>query len=111
MKTAEKQKEIHDQPGEERLYFVRHGFYIQYNGLNEPPEALANYSDQYGRPPPYIPLPKKPVEFDLFPGSSKIRWSGKGPLPEQVLEYVKENGMLPHNNGDSFLNEHDRGDD
>ena len=46
-------------------------------------------------------LPRSPLVFKIGNSDStpafvrKIKWPGKGPLPEDVLEYLNENGVLP----------------
>ncbi len=52
-----------------------------------------------GEYPAYIPLLRNKVVFILgnnFFGGKPIDWSGKGKLPDEVLEHVSENGTLPH---------------
>jgi hypothetical protein len=85
----------------ERLYQVC-GEYIQYNGLGPIPLKLDKYIQLHeGEFPPCIILPGSPLVFRIgSPDSTtsvmrKIVWSGKGPLPEDVLEYLNENGALP----------------
>jgi hypothetical protein len=85
----------------ERLYQVC-GEYIQYNGLGPIPLKLDKYIQLHeGEFPPCIILPGTPLVFRIgSPDSTtsvmrKIVWSGKGPLPEDVLEYLNENGALP----------------
>ena len=86
---------------EERLYNVGGGQYVQCPGRSErKPEKLLRYiSTHGGQLPPYIPVPRRPTEFDLGDGTShkprKAVWPGKGKLPKDVLEYVSENGVLP----------------
>ena len=88
----------------ERLYFVKPD-YVQYNGRGEKPEELARYEEQHpGELAPFIPLPKGPVCF--FPSSRHpLRWPGKGPLPEEVMEHVREWGVLPKSDS-MATNEH-----
>ena len=43
-------------------------------------------------------LPSKPTVFrtgDLQLSDLKVRWKGSGKLPGKVLDYVRENGVLP----------------
>lgn len=83
---------------EERLYHVA-GQYIQYNGVGSMPAQLERcVRNRNGEFPPYIPLPAHPLVFKL-PGDHgviiKFKWCGKGPLPEDVRDYLNENGALP----------------
>ena len=85
---------------EERLYHVGVGIYVQYNGVGKVPAKIDKYvRDHNGEYPPYIPLPTRATEFrvggDLVVASKRLGWAGKGPLPEEVLDYVCENGVLP----------------
>ena len=83
----------------EKLYSLRVGTYIQYNGEGEMPKQLSAYVELHnGELPPHIPLPKGPVKFMLgssFYKQHEIIWSGAGPLPENILKYVEEEGVLP----------------
>lgn len=84
----------------ERLYHAAAGVYVQYNGRGALPQGLERYmSRNRGQYPSYIPLPHGPVRF-LLPSDGdrtvrKLLWSGKGPVPADVLEFVNENGALP----------------
>lgn len=85
---------------EERLYHVGRGAYVQHNGRDELPARLAKYASEHrGELPPYIPLACRQTAFRVGEEGAvagrKVVWSGKGPLPESVLEYVRENGILP----------------
>ena len=89
---------------EQRLYFVSSGVYVQYGGKGKKPKELERYIEAHGGEfPPYFPLTKKATHFyvgSLFLGENyteqrKIYWDGKGPLPAEILEYVKENGTIP----------------
>lgn len=85
---------------EERLYMAGGGRYVQFNGTGAMPSSLERYVAQHrGEFPSYIPLPKGPITFhvgdDLAGRKQKITWSGKGPIPEAVREFVDENGTLP----------------
>jgi hypothetical protein len=84
---------------EERLYVLREGLYVQYNGKGRLPAELKAYCRvNGGELPAHIPLPAQPVTFTLaqppFKGR-KVAWKGTGPLPREVLAYVKEHGVLP----------------
>lgn len=84
----------------ERLYMAGAGRCVQFNGAGAMPPSLSRYVTQHdGGFPPYIPLPRGPVVFhlgdDLVGHKQKITWSGKGPIPEAVREFVDENGTLP----------------
>jgi Helicase associated domain len=90
------------EPGpEEHLYLVS-GEYIQYGGVGPRPAKLEKYVRLHGGElPPSIVLPKVPTVFRI--GNTdlarvfvrKFKWSGKGPIPADVLEYLNENGVLP----------------
>lgn len=89
-----------DPETEERLYMAGAGRYVQYNGVGAMPASLSRYVAQHsGGFPPYIPLPRGPVMFQLGDNlvgrRQKIAWSGKGPIPEVIREFVDENGTLP----------------
>lgn len=84
---------------EERLYLA-YGEYIQYGGCGELPAKLVKYMQQHrGEFPPYIPLPRGPLTFVLGDANAvkvrKVLWNGKGAVPEEVRDYVNENGVLP----------------
>ena len=86
---------------EERLYQIS-GAYIQYNGTGDLPPRLAKYIQLHdGEYPSCIILPRLPLVFRLGGSESagipplKEKWSGAGRLPEDVLEYLNENGALP----------------
>lgn len=88
------------EPGE-HLYLVSEE-YIQYNGTGLRPAKLERYSQRHGGElPPSIILPRSPLVFRIGnPDSArvpvrKLKWSGKGPIPAEVLEYLNENGALP----------------
>ncbi len=101
----EDKKEIEEVPAfkeetvSEKLYALRVGKYVQYNGQGEMPEALRNYIEKHnGAYPPHIPLPKGPVKFTIgssFYKQNEVIWSGSGPLPENVLHFAEEEGVLP----------------
>lgn len=85
---------------EERLYRLRQGVYVQYSGNGKMPESLVRQERLNGELPPYIPLPRVETTFHIQDGDDEsetlsLSWSGKGPLPQRVLEYVRENGCLP----------------
>ncbi|MBN1558225.1 MAG: helicase associated domain-containing protein [Lentisphaerae bacterium] len=86
-------------PPEERLYALRSGVYVQYDGNGQCPPALAAYLEQHnGRFPPYIPLPQEHTVFRLgvrHVREKHVSWPGKGPLPQDVLNYVSRSGTLP----------------
>ena len=82
---------------EERLYHVV-SEYIQYNGVGPLPTRLEKFMKMRGGDfPPYIPLPGRPLVFKMNgdAGNFKVKWAGKGPLPEDVRIYLNENGVLP----------------
>ena len=86
---------------EEHLYQVS-GEYIQYNGQGIRPAKLEKYILLHGGEfPPCIILPRHPVMFRIGSSDStltvvrKLAWPGKGPIPDDVLEYLNENGALP----------------
>jgi hypothetical protein len=83
----------------ERLYALKIGEYVQYNGDGPVPEAIAGYMKAHGgEMPPYMPLPQDSTTFyigERLLSERKVPWSGKGPLPDIVLSFVAENGTLP----------------
>ncbi len=85
----------------ERLYFVGAGRYVQYTGEGDYPPAVEHWMKHHGGElPPFMPLPAHPVEFHVdeeWGGRYVIPWPGNGPLPEPVLDYICENGVLPRN--------------
>lgn len=88
-------------PKEERLYCLRWNSYIQYGGTGPVPVELKEYMESHhGNLPPYIPLPRKPVEFSIFAGAGTVSWPAHGPLPGSVLQYVMDHGALPRNTAD-----------
>lgn len=82
---------------EERLYMLKQGMYVQFNGGGRKPETLMRYERTNGELPPYIPLPR--VETVFYIGEEPMvaahKWRGSGGLPRPVLDYVNENGCLP----------------
>ena len=102
--AADGRKKIRGAPAapapEERLYHVGINLYVQHDGLGPMPVEMEEYAVSHaGERPPYIPLPTGPTEFriggTLEAHSRRYRWSGTGPLPTDVIEYVNENGALP----------------
>ena len=86
---------------EEHLYLIS-GEYIQYGGTGPRPEKLEKYIRLHGGElPPSIILPCIPTVFKIGNSDSarafvrKFKWSGKRPIPADVLEYLNENGALP----------------
>ena len=49
-------------------------------------------------------LPKESVNFRMEYGGI-VSWSGSGPLPEAVLNFVQNNGHLPRYNEDETINQ------
>lgn len=84
---------------EERLYCLRIGVYVQYDGKGRMPPGLQSYVSSHGGEfPPYIPLPTRSVVFssgDTWGSRKKLRWKGKGPIPREVLAFVGDHGHLP----------------
>ena len=79
----------------DKLYCVNCTTYVQYGGKGKVPEALKKYMESHGgQHPPYMHLPTGKVEFRLETGGIAC-WPGTGPLPEAVVDSVKENGFLP----------------
>lgn len=84
-----------------KLYRLSIGLYVQHDGRAPLPSALADYEQAHaGELPPYIPLPSGPTVFRLSVGlepnqGRKIAWDGESPLPDPVLNYVREYGNLP----------------
>ncbi len=100
-KTVSAPVKVVAQPPEERLYQVC-GEYIQYNGTGPLPVKLEKFiASHNGDFPPCILLPRHPLTFRIGNGDSvvsimrKYEWPGKGPLPDDILEYLNENGALP----------------
>lgn len=87
-------------PTVQRLYRISCRHYVQYGGEGElPPEVERFTEDHGGQPPPYMPLPAGPVEFDL--GALRpVPWDGQAQLPEEVVAYVIEHGTLPRNSAE-----------
>lgn len=93
----------HTIPTEERLYCLKWNSYVQYDGIGPIPPELAEYIGSHdGDLPPYIPLPRRPVEFRPVAGAGTTAWPGHGPLPGSVLQYVMEHGSLPRNTSEYF---------
>lgn len=84
---------------EERLYAVGSGCYVQYGGSGRKPHDLASFIDSHeGEYPAYIPLPREEVAFylgDRLHSGRAVQWSGSGPLPGEVMAFVRNNGTLP----------------
>jgi hypothetical protein len=101
-KTARRTQPVVEAPQagvEQRLYHAC-GEYVQYDGHGEAPAKLARFLQQHdGEYPPYIPLPAGPVTFTLNNEACikgrKVRWDGQSRIPDDVREYVNENGVLP----------------
>ena len=83
----------------EKLYVIRTGVCVQYDGNGDVPEPLQRFRCAHdGEMPAYIPLPVGETLFFLgnrFYGEKPVRWKGRGPLPDCVLAFVRENGVLP----------------
>lgn len=81
----------------EKLYSLGVKGFIQYNGCGGmPPDLATHVVKNGGEMPPHMPLPAGPTEFRLEADTRHgIAWSGTGPLPHVVMEYVNEHGMLP----------------
>jgi len=82
-----------------RLYYLGNNTYVQHDGRRKMPAHLQEFVTEHrGEFPPYIPLPARKVDFYFGPGILKqhrVRWNGKGALPDRVLSYVKQHGTLP----------------
>jgi hypothetical protein len=85
--------------GRERLYVLGNGTYLQYGGKGRLPPRLGKFvRDHHGEFPPYIPLPGTPTVFHLgerYVRERQRKWKGSGAVPDEVLDYVRENGVLP----------------
>ena len=93
-----------DIPAEERLYRLDWRLHIQYGGTGPVPEEIEEYARNHGgQLPPYMPLPRQPVDFYFAGGARRVRWAGAGQLPEEVLSHVVEHGVLPRNTADEFV--------
>ncbi len=99
VETEEEGFSFDDEHKGERLFFVSAGRYVQYSGEGDYPrevELWMKYNN--GELPPFMLLPGHSVEFHVdeeWGGRYVIPWSGNGPLPEPVLDYIQENGILP----------------
>jgi hypothetical protein len=87
-------------PPETKIYNLGHDEFIQYDGREPLPRELVQYARAHGgNLPPFILLPSEPTRFimnsDGFGRERIIKWSGKGQLNEEILDYVRENGCLP----------------
>lgn len=86
-----------------KLYRLPASRYVDYAGTGElPPELEAYVQSHRGEYPPYMALPSVATEFDTG-GIRSVRWSGKGPLPEDVMSYVCEHGTLPRQKKDALF--------
>lgn len=96
--SAEQKRPAAEAPPEERLYRIGAEGYVQY-GIGEIPTKLQRYLARHGDWPPYILLPTTRTRFILMSNDRgkvrRIEWKGCGPLPEDVIEFVNENGCLP----------------
>jgi hypothetical protein len=84
---------------EQRLYSIRNGLFVQYNGRGKMPKELAAHILEHNREyPPYIPLPRGTTTFHLgstYLTHQKVSWNGRSSLPQRVLDYVIRKGNLP----------------
>ncbi len=84
----------------ERIYCLGNNVFVQHDGQSPRPPELERYAARNGgEMPPFIPLPVRRTRFFLpHPsgrGLRKVAWSASGPLPEAVLEFLRDNGTLP----------------
>jgi len=84
---------------EERLYHIGADGYVQYGGVGEMPVKLRRYLARHSEWPPHIPLPTGRTRF-MLGGSGgikarRVEWTGRGPLPSDIIAHVNENGCLP----------------
>jgi len=83
----------------EKLYVIRTGVCVQYDGNGDMPESLETFRRAHdGDLPAYIPLPDGETIFFLgnpFYGEKPVPWEGRGPLPDCVMAFVREHGVLP----------------
>ena len=82
----------------ERLYFLGPGNYVQHSGQDGVPDWLVRYKAEHGgEPPPYMPLPEHETSFIMGYGENarRIKWPGRGKLPDTVMDYILSNGTLP----------------
>lgn len=86
-----------------RLYRLGYSQYEQHREGDELPESIVSFlARSRGEMPPYIPLPEGTVTFRIAPegcGGREVLWISDDPLPEPVLQYVCENGVLPQRTG------------
>ncbi len=90
-----------------KLYRLGANRYVQHNGSGPLPDEVHRYAIGHkGETPPYIPLPDGETTFQLgeegYPGR-QIQWDGKGELPMAILDFVRENGVLPPQSIRSFV--------
>lgn len=87
------------EPPRQKLYWIRNGSYLQYDGTAELPDEIRDYmQSHHGEPPPYIPLPPRPTTFYIgvrYVREKEVHWKAPDPLPAPVLRYVKTHGTLP----------------
>jgi hypothetical protein len=78
-----------------RLYRLPASCYVEYSGRGELPPSLEAYVKSHqGEFPPYFFNDTATTEI-YTGGLRNVRWNGKGPIPEEVVNYVSENGTLP----------------
>lgn len=82
----------------ERIYRIR-GAFVQWNGTGAMPETIAAYQQVHGDMPSFIALPIGKIWFTVT-NNRVVVYSGKGALPEEVMQFLEENKTLP------FWNQH-----
>ena len=86
-----------------RLYRLGHSQYEQHREGDELPESIVSFlAHSRGEMPPYIPLPEGTVTFRIAPEGChgyEVSWTSGDPLPDSILRYVCENGVLPPRTG------------
>ncbi len=98
--AVEPRKSKTEQAPETKIYNLGHDEFIPYDNQGPMPRELQQYLKTHGgNLPPFIPLPPEPTRFvmnsDGFGHERIVKWSGKGRLSEELLDYVRENGCLP----------------
>jgi hypothetical protein len=97
--AQEEDADVVERTPRERLYVLGNGSYVQHDGRGKPPPRVERFAREHrGELPPYIPLPRSATVFHLgerYVREHQRKWKGSGPLPDEVLDYVRENGVLP----------------
>ncbi len=102
MPFEEKEQEAEPEFSDEKIFNPAPGVYIQFNDRNGgelPPQLRRFVQEHEGELPPFIPLPARHTVFlmgnPFIARRRKIVWPGHGRIDAEILEYVRENGVLP----------------